>query len=239
MTFILILEPAWKLGDVNGDGYDDFIISGTFSEQGFTNGKAFLYFGGSTIDTLPITEFHEQSIEDSFGSSIEGIGDINKDGYADFIICDRYNWENAKGFAYLFWGGDTISWAKSIVISDTAFYPQTSCNIGDINNDGFDDFGIGVSTTLTFNDTGKVYIYYGGHLSNIKPNKILTGSYQYEDFGAIIENGGDLNKDNQPEYFIGGGSYIYVYNGNEFIRKINGNSLGLGGYINIESGINI
>ena len=37
------------------------------------------------------------------------MGDINKDGYDDFAIGSPYNWTNEKGYVYLLWGGDTVS----------------------------------------------------------------------------------------------------------------------------------
>ena len=104
---------ASGIGDINNDGYDDFAISGKFGDWGYSNGKVFIYLGGPTIDTIPIAEFNEQWIEDSFGNEIEGVGDINKDGFDDFIITSPINFSNYKGYAYLFWGGDTISWKRS------------------------------------------------------------------------------------------------------------------------------
>ena len=65
---------AAGIGDVNGDGYDDFIIFGFFSYSGYGRGKVFLYYGGAQIDTVPVNEFNEQWIEDSFGYEVTGLG---------------------------------------------------------------------------------------------------------------------------------------------------------------------
>src|SRR5215471_18670900 len=44
-------STAW-VGDVNGDGYDDFLI-GAFRYPDFQSaGVAFLYFGGPALDSL-------------------------------------------------------------------------------------------------------------------------------------------------------------------------------------------
>jgi len=48
------LLNANELGDVNGDGYDDFTLSGKFGDFGFSKGKVFLYYGGEAIDTVPV-----------------------------------------------------------------------------------------------------------------------------------------------------------------------------------------
>ena len=51
------------VGDVNGDGYNDFILLGMFADWGFVKGKAFLYMGGAVIDTIPVAEFHEPGLK--------------------------------------------------------------------------------------------------------------------------------------------------------------------------------
>jgi FG-GAP repeat len=105
------------IGDVNGDGYNDFLIAGSFGDWGYGKGKVFLYLGGATIDTVPVAEFYESWIQDDFGLYMAGVGDINKDGFNDFIISSPYNWSDGKGRVYLFWGGDSISFKKSITFS--------------------------------------------------------------------------------------------------------------------------
>jgi len=93
------------VGDVNDDGYDDFILSGGFGDWGFPKNKVFLYYGGETIDTIPVNEFIQpNAIQDGFGQPTVRLGDINQDSYDDFAIGSPYNWSDGKGYAYLFWG---------------------------------------------------------------------------------------------------------------------------------------
>jgi hypothetical protein len=107
------------IGDINGDGYNDFTIKGVFRDWGSERGKVFLYFGGTKIDTIPKYEFYEPWGQDWFGQDIEGVNDLNKDGYDDFIISSPYNWSTGKGDVYLFYGGNTISFSRSIIFVDT------------------------------------------------------------------------------------------------------------------------
>ena len=206
----------YKIGDVNNDGYDDFVITGTFlGLDMFPKGKVFLYLGGEIIDTIPAAEFYESWIEDSFGETV-GVGDINKDGYDDFVICSPYNWTSARGYVYLFWGGDTISWERSLTFTspqDTIedFFGSSAANIGDINNDGFDDIAIGATVWTSLVDTAKVYIFYGGEQMNIEPDTFLTSGNAADEFGRIIKNAGDLNNDGLTDFIIAGYPYIYTY----------------------------
>ncbi len=232
------------IGDVNGDGYNDFIILGIFADWGFVKGKAFLYLGGAVIDTIPIAEFHEPWIEDGFGNSIEGVGDINKDGYDDFEITSDYNWTNARGYAYLFWGGDTISWNRSLTFtSDTLadFFGESAANIGDVNNDGFDDIAVGATVWASGHDTGKVYIFYGGSQMDNKPDVVLSSNNPGDEFGRIIKNADDINNDGTTDFCIVSDPKIFIYphvDLNNFI-SIDGSLLGFGGYVNIEADLDI
>ena len=86
-------------GDVNADGYDDFIISARerCSTNGCTDsavyaGQTYLILGkasGWAMDTDLSTadaSFIGEDAEDYSGYAVSGAGDVNDDGYADFII---------------------------------------------------------------------------------------------------------------------------------------------------------
>ena len=227
---------AYGIGDINNDNYDDFAIKGLFADfSGYGKGKVFIYLGGSIVDTLPVKEFNEPWIDDNFGYPTEPLGDINKDGYDDFIIGSPYNWSNGRGYAYLFWGGDTISWDRCDTLSGELFYPQSYANIGDINNDSFDDVAIGASEHPFYTDTGKVFIYYSSKQMDTQPDTVLTSNSSGYDFGRIIKNAGDLNNDGIIDFCITGSPYIFIYN--QYFNNplnINGYSLDAGGDINYD-----
>ncbi len=190
-------EAASEIGDVNSDSYDDFVIRGSFGDWGFVKGKVFLYYGGETIDTIPYAEFYDPWIQDGFGGIIEKVGDLNKDGYGDFTISSTYNWTNGLGYVYLFWGGDTISFYRSLTFTSDSlgdFFVESVANIGDINDDGFEDIAFGAPNILSSNDPGKVYIYYGGITIDTIPKHILSG-------GDIFRID-DINGDDKTEFII-------------------------------------
>ena len=86
-----------KAGDVNGDGYDDLLVTapwydvtsgGTFTEAG----AAFLYYGSAsglgeagTVANADWT-FYGDKTGAYLGWSTSEIGDFNQDGYDDFVI---------------------------------------------------------------------------------------------------------------------------------------------------------
>ena len=102
----LALTPAWSAdsdqdygsfgsavasaGDVNGDGYSDVIVGATFYESDNNQrneGKAYVFLGSASGLALTPTWTAESNRKNSaLGSSVAGAGDVNADGFDDFII---------------------------------------------------------------------------------------------------------------------------------------------------------
>ena len=108
-------------GDVNGDGYADFIVGALQGDDGGTNaGEAYVVFGRATDsgDTTPrVVDLTELAPADGFiiqgdapydnaGYSVSGAGDVNGDGYADLIVGARYGDDGGTnaGEAYVVFG---------------------------------------------------------------------------------------------------------------------------------------
>lgn len=120
------------VGDVNGDGYDDFLVnrksSNYFYEQDTTLGEyVYLHYGRKFLNIVPDLPFFHHHINggfdycsDGFGVlTISGLGDVNGDGYDDFsivawrAITDTMSWGDIAqgGKIYIYFGSafpDTI-----------------------------------------------------------------------------------------------------------------------------------
>ena len=81
------------------------------------------------------------------------------------------------------------------------------CGIGDVNNDGFDDWAIGLPSAAEYDSGkrfGKVYIYLGNSnlLDEKMPDLILVGNADRERFGYNIARAGDVNNDGYDDIMV-------------------------------------
>ena len=148
-------------GDVNGDGYDDFLIGAYGDEDGGSDaGQTYLILGKSSgwaMDTdlsAADASFIGEDSHDLSGCAVSGAGDVNGDGYDDFLI-GAYGDEDGgsdAGQTYLILGKSS-GWAMDTDLSaaDASFWGEYSHDLsgsavsgaGDVNGDGYDDFLIG------------------------------------------------------------------------------------------------
>jgi len=221
-----------SVGDVNGDGLQDFAVGAPNNDDGGVNvGKVYLYFGekdkvwkkGANLADAPVTYIGEEK-DDNAGSAVSGIGDVNGDGLDDFAICARNNSQGGDGAGkvYLVFG-KRDGWQKKNSLSEV--FPMYIGEMeednagaklaaaGDVNGDGLDDFLIGCpKNDEGGEDSGAVYIIWGHrgiwkkyiHLNRLKKLGIkLIGETAYDQTGNSISMAGDVNGDGFGDVIIG------------------------------------
>lgn len=204
-------------GDVNGDGYSDVIV-GANGYSSYT-GRAYLYLGGSTIDTLPDVIFTGETSGNYFGISLSDARDLNGDGFSDIIIGAHY-WGGTQGRAYVYFGGITMDNLPDVYITGEGSgyclgYPVSGA--GDINNDGFSDVIIGAHYYNSYQ--GRATVYYGGSDMNGSPDLALYGETVNSMFGYSVSSAGNVNGDAYDDVIVGSREYgagfgrAYIYYG--------------------------
>jgi FG-GAP repeat/FG-GAP-like repeat len=95
-------------GDVNGDGRDDLLVGQTHSVGGNNTKGSVRVFSG--LDGSDIWTLEWSTPLDSFGRSVACAGDVNLDGYADFIVGDSHDDANGPngGSAIVFSGRNLL-----------------------------------------------------------------------------------------------------------------------------------
>ncbi len=216
------------VGDVNGDGYNDILISAHYNDESRSNaGQTYLIMGkssGWTLDTDISTSdasFLGERSEDLSGSSIAIGGDINGDGYDDILISARGNDEGGTraGQTYLIFG-KASGWAMDtdLSVSDASFWGEdhndysgySVAGAGDVNDDGYDDILIGAyQNDEGGNMAGQTYLILGKasgwamdtDLSDSDAS--FWGENEVDMSGFSVAGGGDVNGDGYDDILIG------------------------------------
>jgi uncharacterized repeat protein (TIGR01451 family) len=214
-------------GDVNGDGYDDFLISAyTNSEGGTQAGKVYLFLGrqdaawGQTVSLANADASFIGEIGCSYtGRSVAGVGDVNGDGYDDFLI-GAYGYPN-DGKAYLLLGRADADWGQGFDLAnaDAVFRGEdvgdwaghAVASAGDVNSDGLDDFLISDHSCDDGEaDVGKVYLIlgrttadWGANFSLADVDASFWGAHARDYAGAALSAAGDVNRDGYDDFLIG------------------------------------
>ncbi len=133
-------------GDLNGDGYNDLVVSAPTYDGHFPDaGMVFIYWGGETLSTTPDVVLDGLDYGDDcwglkFGSDLDTSGDLNDDGYNDLVIGSPGPSLYWNGQVDIFFGSDAfdtdVDWHRQGELDDNLADHVTT---GDINGDGYDD----------------------------------------------------------------------------------------------------
>ncbi|MCK4572974.1 MAG: T9SS type A sorting domain-containing protein, partial [candidate division Zixibacteria bacterium] len=195
-------------GLFNGDDVYDLAVIVRFNENLETNGCVYLYWGGPGFDTLPdliIPHPGEyQSGYQNFGRVLESLGDLNGDGYDDFIAGTGVAYDDTANF--VFFGGPGLDSIPDLTIREKLTVARLA---GDVNNDSYDD--LITSYPLPMSGPGNVNIYFGGPDMDDAPDlSIRNGDMtEYQTlFGMDCSGVGDVNGDGIDDFAF---SAIDVY----------------------------
>lgn len=207
------VSPA---GDVNGDTYDDILITAPSYGDEFDIGPGaiFVYYGSATgLDTNNFWSVAAPpNIGGQFGRSGDTAGDVNGDTYSDIIIGHsgyNSNGGTAEGAAYVFYGSATglpatPDWQYKSNQSGISFAYSVS-SAGDMNNDGFDEILVAAHNfSGTFNDEGAVLLFYGSASGPAANGSLLgRGNQDTVYFGRSVAPAGDTNNDGYDDALVG------------------------------------
>ncbi len=187
-----------RLGDLNGDARDDFIVGAPYA-GGFAEGKAFVY-SGATGTLL----FQKSGIaaNENLGSSVAGAGDVNKDGMVDFIVGAPYTDPGGlrgAGSAFVYSGTDGSLLFQKDGTTECANLGYSVAGAGDVSGDGKDDFLIGALRLAFSGGDGSAFVYSGADGALLFRKNGSPG----DGLGFSVAGTGDINGDGRADFMIG------------------------------------
>ena len=230
------------IGDVNGDGIADLATT-----NGTPNSLTVIY-GRAEWDNVSVSGFVPGAANgftmtfagfpDERYTTVEAVGDVNGDGYADFAVGNAYG-NSAQGEVYLVFGGthvdninttaaQTSRWVR--IGSDSANRTNIGVDIaglGDINGDGFADFVVGgpdfinsvtTGTTTQQDYSGGAYLIYGkaegwSNTTVVQRDHVdpLLLSTSPVDSATGVSVSGDLQMNFSEPVALGTAGYVSLY----------------------------
>jgi hypothetical protein len=210
-----------NIGDVDGDGKDDFaIVDRIKSSDGVNNDRAGFI---KIIFSSAIGNFEIYGTDQEWlGIGVSSKADFNKDGFLDFA------YTNADGDVYVHYGsseGLSIAPSYSFVSKDNSKQTIRNMATGDYNGDGCDDILISAPMINgSGSSRGAVYIYFGrgaecsslDPIDGDEPDIIFEGGVDNDQLGrGGIKSVGDLNDDDKTDFIFADNSRVFVAYGGD------------------------
>jgi hypothetical protein len=178
------------LGDLNGDGFGDIAVGAP--GRGSGKGRVYVFLGGASPSASPALTIDGGAAGDLFASSIARLGDINGDGYADFVV-GAPGADGGRGSVSVFHGGAELPSTPSQVIAypgpasaygERPRFGSALAGGGDLNGDGPPDFVVG-APGVSF-ERGSIFVYKGGSGTIDPAGQEIPGSTAFDKFGATV-----------------------------------------------------
>ncbi|MBL0063265.1 MAG: T9SS type A sorting domain-containing protein [bacterium] len=198
--------PEWEhvpnrahmgFGDVNGDGFSDFGMSYFIGSQDLSRMDIFL--GSAEGDSIPLVYQYgpgEPGIE-GFGRIV---GDINGDNFDDII--SYFTAFEIGARKYVYFGSESLDFERDdeFIWGNGNAAPLYVTPLGDINDDGFDDYAHYYDYQQPPID--HIEVWLGGSPLPRSPAWVLDGPLDGMNYPYRIGEAGDFNGDGIDDWFF-------------------------------------
>ncbi len=208
-------------GDLDGDGFRDFVIAARRQANGAQDeGAAFVFFGseaGVNAEELVTIDSPENRASDNFGGALDVVGDLNGDGYSDIVITRRgaNPLDAMPRIAEVYWGNQERRLeesARSLAVHvgpDKETTPSGVVGVGDLNGDGFSDVlvssrSLDTSGFLSDDFETRGHVFLGDtEIRELGAVVLEDPSGNDESYASALGRAGDLNGDGFADLIVG------------------------------------
>ncbi len=199
-------------GDFNGDGYADLAVGAPNQSGTSPNaGAVYVYPGNASangsIGGVPMMKFEPTVTGASFGTGLDGGGDLNGDGLSDLLVGAPHYGITDEGAVYALFGtrGATPMFSSTPLVTGgraLAGLGHAVALVGDLDGDGLTDAALGVpGWDLLGPARGRVQLHRGqaagtGRIGERSTNTVGAGRGSV----AIV---GDFDGDGYDEVVVG------------------------------------
>jgi len=212
---------AMAVIDHNADGIDDLVLGSSKNSEGGTDAGSVYVVHGTFTGALGLdaadAQYTGESAADKLGDSVSAAGDMDGDGFDDFVVGAKFDDAAAPdaGAAYVVPGGvesgtfGSVDEFHIVKVTGEASEDQFGAHVvggGDIDGDGGFDLMISAPFSGGTSDTGTVYVFYSpaaGTIASADADARFDGEDLSDQLGNSLAFAGDVDGGGNTALMIG------------------------------------